>query len=50
MWETWVRYLGWEDPLEKGMTTHSIYLARRIPGMGELGGLPSVGSHRVEHD
>ena len=30
-WETWVRSLGWEDPLEKGMTTHSSILAWRIP-------------------
>ena len=27
MWETWVQYLGWEDPLEKGMATHSSILA-----------------------
>ena len=31
MWETWVRPLGWEDPLEKGMATHSRILAQRIP-------------------
>ena len=31
MWETWVRFLGWEDPLEKGMATHSSILAWRIP-------------------
>ena len=31
MWETWVRFLGWEDPLEEGMTTHSNMLAWRIP-------------------
>ena len=31
MWETWVRSLGWEDPLEKGKATHSIILAWRIP-------------------
>ena len=31
MWETWVRSLGWEDPLEEGMTTHSTILAWRIP-------------------
>ena len=31
MWETWVRSLGWEDPLEKGMTTDSSVLAWRIP-------------------
>ena len=38
------------DALEKEMATHSSVLAWRIPGTGELGGLPSVGSHRVEHD
>ena len=31
MWETWVRSLGWEDPLEKGKATHSSILAYRIP-------------------
>ena len=31
MWETWVRSLGWEDPLEEGMATHSRILAWRIP-------------------
>ena len=31
MWETWVQSLGWEDPTEKGMATHSFILARRIP-------------------
>ena len=31
MWETWVRSLGWEDPLEKGKATHSRILAWRIP-------------------
>ena len=48
--ETWVRSLGWEDPLEEGMSTHSSVLAWRIPGMEEPGGLPSMGSHRVGHD
>ena len=37
-------------PLEKEMATHSSVLAWRIPGMGEPGGLPSMGSHRVGHD
>ena len=46
-WETWVQPLGWEDPLEEAMATHSSVLAWRIPGMGEPGGLPSLGSHRV---
>ena len=36
--------------LEKEMATHSSVLAWRIPGMGELGGLPSMGLHRVRHD
>ena len=36
--------------LEKEMATHSSVLVRRIPGMGELGGLPSLGLHRVGHD
>ena len=37
-------------PLEKAMATHSSVLAWRIPGTGEPGGLPSMGSHRVGHD
>ena len=36
--------------LEKEMATHSSVLAWRIPGTGEPGGLPSMGSHRVRHD
>ena len=43
MWETWVRSLGREDPLEKEMATHSSILAWRIPWMEELGGLQSTG-------
>ena len=39
-----------EDHLEKGMTTHFSVLAWRIPGTGEPGGMPSMGSHRVGHD
>ena len=50
MQETWVGSLGQEDPLEKEMATHSSVLAWRIPGTGEPGGLPSMGSHRVGHD
>ena len=42
--------LDWEDPLEEGMATHSNILAWGIPGTGEPGGLPSLGSHRVRHD
>ena len=41
---------GQKDPLEKEMATHSSILAYRIPGKGEPGGLPSMGSHRVGHD
>ena len=43
MQETQVPSLGQEDPLEKGMATHSSILAWRIPGTGETGGLPSMG-------
>ena len=50
VWKTRVRSLGREDPLEKEMATHSSVLAWRIPEMGEPGGLPSQGSHRVGHD
>ena len=39
MWETWVRSLGWEDPLEKGMATHSSVRAWRILQTEEPGGL-----------
>ena len=42
MWETQVRYLGWEDSLEKGMATHSSILAWRIPWTEEPGGLHTV--------
>ena len=42
MQETWVQSLGWEDPLEKGMATHSNILAWRIPWTEEPGGLQSV--------
>ena len=48
--ETWVQSLGGEDPLEKGMATHSSILAWRIPWAEEAGGLQSMGSQRVGHD
>ena len=48
--ETQVRSLGWKDPLEKGMATHSGILAWRIPWMEEPGGLQSMGSQRVRQD
>ena len=50
MQESWVQSLGQEDPLEKGMTTHSRILAWRIPWTEETGGLQSMGSQRVGHD
>ena len=50
MWEAQVRSLGWEDPLEKGMATHSSILAWRSPWTEELGGLQSMGSQRVRHN
>ena len=50
MWETWLPSLGWEDPLEEGMATHSTILAWRIPGTEEPGGLQSLGSQRAGHD
>ena len=50
MQETWVRSPGQEDPLQKGMVTHSSILAWRISGTEEPGGLKSVGSQRVRHD
>ena len=43
MQETWVQSLGWEDPLEKGMATHSSTLALKIPWMEESGRLQSKG-------
>ena len=50
MQETRVRSLGWEDPLEKEMATHTSTLAWRIPWREEPGGLQSMGSQRVGHN
>ena len=50
MQETWIRSLGWEDPLEKGMATHSSILAWKIPWTEESDGLQSTGSQRVRQD
>ena len=50
MQETWIQSLGWEDPLEKEMATHSSILANRILWTEEPGELPSMGSHRVGHN
>ena len=48
--ETWVQSLGWDDPLEKEMATHSSILAWRIPWTEEPGKLQSMVSQRVRHD
>ena len=50
MWETRVRSLGREIPLEKEMANHSSILAWKIPWMEEPGRLQSMGSQRVGHD
>ena len=48
--ETRVRSLGWEEPLEEGMATHSSILAWRTPWTEESSRLQSIGSQRVGHD
>ena len=50
MWETWVQPLGWEDPLEKGMATHSSILAWKIPWTEEPGGLQSMKLERIGYN
>ena len=50
MLETQLPSLGWEDPLEKEMATHSSTLAWKIPWTEEPGGLQPMGSQRVGHD
>ena len=50
MQETWVGFLGQEDPLEEGMITHSSILAWKIPWTEEPGGLQSLGLQRVGHN
>ena len=50
VWETLVRSLGWEDPLEKEMATHSSTLAWKIPCTEEPGRLQSMGSQTAGHD
>ena len=50
MQETWVQYLGWEDPLEEGMATHSSIPAWRIPWTEEPGRLQYMESQRVGYD
>ena len=49
MWEAWVQFLGQEDPLEKGMATHSSILAWRIPWTEEPGRLQSMGLQTAGH-
>ena len=48
--EIQIQFLGWEDPLEYEMATHSSILAWKIPGIGEPGELQSMGSQRAGHD
>ena len=48
--ETLILSLGWEDPLEEDMATHSSILSQRIPWTEEPGRLQSMGLQRVEHD
>ena len=48
--ETWIQFLGQEDPIEKGMATHSIIFAWRTPQTAKSGGLQPMGSQRVGHD
>ena len=48
--ETWVQALGWADPLEQGMATHSSILSWRITWTEEPGRLQSIGSQRVGHN
>ena len=50
LWETWVRSLGREGPLEKEMAIHSSTTAWKIPLTEEPGRLQSIGSQRVRHD
>ena len=49
-YEIQVQSLGWEEPLEEGMATHSSILARRIPWTEQPGGLQSMELQRVRHD
>ena len=49
MWETWFQFLGWEDPLEDSMATHSSILAWRTPWTEEPDRLQFIGLRRVRH-
>ena len=48
MQETWVQFLGWEEPLEKGMASHSSILAWETPWTNEPGGLQSMGPQKSQ--
>ena len=48
--ETWMQYLGREDPLEKGVAAHSSILAWKFPWTEEPGGLQSIGLQRIRQD
>ena len=48
--EIWTRSLGWEDPLEEGMATHSVFCPGEPHGQRSHVGLQSMGSQRVRHD
>ena len=50
MRKTWVQFLGWEDPLEGDMASHTSIISWRIPWTEEPGELQSMGSQRVTHD
>ena len=50
MQETWIQFLGWEDPLEEEMTNHSSILAWKIPWAEDPSRPQFMGSQRVRHD
>ena len=50
LWETWVRSLAWEDPLEEGVQPTPVFLPGESPWTEEPGGQQSMGSQRVGHD
>ena len=50
MWETWVQSLGWEDPLEEGIATHSTILAWKIPTESGAWRATVHGLQRIRHD
>ena len=50
VWETWVRSLGWEDPLEEGIQPTPVFLPGESPWSEEPGRLLSMGSQRVRYD